>query len=544
MADKKPIEEIDHFKTYSKTRYEYQNLSRATRFFSYFAPNSETRAGRLRSSMAVLDNYLRVEGVEKEEKEDAFKKYVKQEEERRVKDRKFEFEKTMSDDIYDKVHAFTESSDFRYQEAQDRYDTIKECYDEIPWTQKLYSRLLPDSWTHCGRIRKSLNMSKRMLDRQLNGDALFKPVPGKNLSKNETLMYNYIEKYKSYAKEYSKLSGFQKFIGRILPSSMTDYGKLKTDMEVNDMMLLRETNLLTSDDLEQIRDKEYDKIVNPDKYKTTPEEEEKEKQYIQDELNKDKHYKETHELNGEKKDKEKDNEKENLEKKDDLKVNEENKNKENEKDKINENQVVGNKEKDNLEKSNVDLKEIKKDPNNKEVTNNNNNLLNQEQLKENKDLDKSQNELNNNEILKDDKKDPIEKDDINKSNLDLNKENKGPQIKNIKNEDESLNYGKLDIDLSDNHLDPLDLDEMNGKFYEHDKQINNDDKKPEEIGENNNEQQKNGVNIEKTLDLQNMLGRDTGANIPNSSNENYQKNLEEMNLNNVIQNEHYSDMKN
>lgn len=547
---KKPIEEIDHFRTYSKSRMEYQNLSTATRFFSYFVPNSITRAGRLRSSIGLLDNYLRVEGVEKKEKEDAFAKYVKDEEERRRIASRIPENKAYSDDMYDKIHRFTESSNFDYQTAQNRYDTVKECYDEIPWTQKLYSRLLPDSWTHAGRIRKSLNMSRRMLDRQINGDALFKPVPGQNLSKNETIMHNYLETYKGYAKEYSKLSGFQKFLGRVLPSSWTDYGKLKIDMEINDMMLLRETNIFSADDLQEIRDTEYDKVVNPDKYKTTKEAEDKDKQFVQNEIDQHKQlYDNTNDLEAKSKD---------LQKEADAMK----------KENINENEKVddkeNSKEKDPNEKSNLDLNEIKKDSDNKEL--NNDNLINNGEIKENQELNKSQNDLNNNEILEDDKKDPIKKDENNKSDFDLNKDNEGLQknepgvIKNIKNEDESIHYNdnvnilfqKDDLDPNDeNFREKLDkkIDEENKKFGELGGNNNKQNSKVVDINhvedyqiDNFNKQYKSGVNNELTQSLQQKLGHDTGADQLNSSRENFENSANEMGLynNNTHENESFN----
>mgnify|MGYP003310283169 CR=1 FL=1 len=304
MAGQGPrIQDTNQFKAYTKAKFEYENASGAGRFFSHLTTDGSTRLGRLRAAMVELEKQLSVLGYSESDISQGYDEYKKDEQEKRQKKEKEEADKKaekrkqtedkvglsedLPDDTYNKINDFMGDSNFNHNEALDRYNTVNEVYHEIPWTSRLVSHLLPNSWTHAGRIRNSLEMSKEMLDRQISGDSLLENVEGQNLSKNETIMHNYVKNYKQYANEYNQLSGFQKFCGSIFPSSWTKAGKLKIDMAINDMLMLRESNgRLNQKDLNVIRNNEYQKIKNPKINEIDEKTLNQQKQYIDNEVGK------------------------------------------------------------------------------------------------------------------------------------------------------------------------------------------------------------------------------------------------------------------
>lgn len=121
--------------------------------------------------------------------------------------------------------------------AAQKYHQVKALYEEIPLAQRFFSRLLPNSWTHAGRMRQNTNMAQRMYERGIAGNDLGSRISDPNMSQKDRIMADYKQRYAESRKEWNKLNIFQKGLGYILPNNWTKAGKIRTDINMNDRFL-------------------------------------------------------------------------------------------------------------------------------------------------------------------------------------------------------------------------------------------------------------------------------------------------------------------
>ena len=197
----------------------------------------------------------------------------RQREEQRNQEEREEKEKAEEDKKYEDSKEGTleqmnenNGNNFNSQHAVERYKTVKGLYEEIPITQRLFSRLLPNRWTHAGRMRDATNIAERMMEREVNGNDLgnSKDPEFKGMTQKQKLLAEYKQNYSNIRKEYNKLSGWQKFIGAVLPANWTKAGKLNTDVKMNDMFFRQKQQDYSRLQMNFIKKMEADKLDHPE----------------------------------------------------------------------------------------------------------------------------------------------------------------------------------------------------------------------------------------------------------------------------------------